>query len=133
MSDPIIRFRMDFAAPCSVGPGKIALLEGIRRTGSLAKAARELDMSYRRAWQLLTSLNSSFSEPVVVTVKGGRGGGGARLTILGEQLIGRYRAFEADTQARAARTFRSIAGKARGEASGAGRGKRRSQARNARG
>jgi molybdate transport system regulatory protein len=133
MSDPIIRFRMDFAAPCSVGPGKIALLEGIQRTGSLAQAARGLDMSYRRAWELLTSLNSSFTEPVAVTAKGGRGGGGARLTDLGEQLIGRYRAFEADTQARAARTFRSIAGKARREANAVVRRKRRSQARNARG
>jgi molybdate transport system regulatory protein len=132
MSDPIIRFRMDFAAPCSVGPGKIALLEGIQRTGSLSQAARELDMSYRRAWQLLTSLNSSFSEPVAVTVKGGRGGGGARLTILGQQLVGRYRAFEADTQARAARTFRSIVGKARRDASEVVQRKRLRQARNAR-
>jgi molybdate transport system regulatory protein len=113
MSDPVIRFRMDFAAPFSVGPGKIALLEGIQRAGSLSQAARDLGMSYRRAWQLLASLNRSFRKPVVVTVKGGRGGGGARLTGFGRELLGRYRAFEEDTQARASRAFKSIADKAR--------------------
>jgi molybdate transport system regulatory protein len=129
MSDTVIRFRVHFAAACAVGPGKIALLEGIQRAGSLSQAAREIGMSYRRAWELLTSLNTSFSEAVVVTVKGGRGGGGARLTAFGRQLIGRYRTFEADTQARAARTFRSIAGKARGETKQTARRKHRTRPR----
>ncbi len=113
MTDPVIRFRMDFATLCSVGPGKIALLEGILRSGSLSRAARDLDMSYRRGWQLLASLNASFREPVAVTVKGGRGGGGARVTDFGRELVGCYRAFEQDTQMRARRAFRRIAGKTR--------------------
>ena len=75
MSNPTIRLRVDFATLCCVGPGKIALLEAIHRTGSLSQAARDLGMSYRRGWQLLWSLNTSFRVPVVVTAKGGRGVG----------------------------------------------------------
>ncbi len=114
VTNPTIRFRVDFARPCSVGPGKIALLEGIHRTGSLSQAARELGMSYRRAWQLLGSLNASFRVPVVRTVRGGQGGGGARLTTFGQELIDSYRVFDEDIQTRAARVFRLIAARARG-------------------
>jgi molybdate transport system regulatory protein len=110
---PVVRFRVDFAAPCSVGPGKIALLEGIDRTGSLSQAARELGMSYRRAWLLLASLNTAFREPVAVTATGGRGGGGAELTRFGQELVRLFRAFERDTQARALGAFKTIATKAR--------------------
>jgi molybdate transport system regulatory protein len=88
-----------------VGPGKIALLEQIERCGSLSQAARNLNMSYRRAWQILDSLNSGFIEPVVLTSKGGRGGGRARLSLLGERLIHVYRAFDVKIQARAAQCF----------------------------
>ena len=120
VTNPTVRFRVDFATFCCVGPGKIALLETIDRTGSLSQAARDLGMSYRRAWQLLSSLNTSFREPVVVTATGGRGGGGARITPFGRELINRYRAFEADAQARAARAFKRIAAKARRGARAAG-------------
>jgi molybdate transport system regulatory protein len=112
MGAPIVRLRVDFAPSCSVGPGKIALLAGIARSGSLSQTARDLGMSYRRAWLLLASLNASFRERVAVTATGGRGGGGARLTRFGEELIELYRSFEKETQARAARTFKPIAAKA---------------------
>ena len=102
---PRIRFRIDFGSENGVGPGKIALLEQIERCGSLSQAARKLNMSYRRAWQLLESLNSSFVEPVALTSKGGRGGGGAKLTLLGERLIHVYRAFDVKNKARAAQSF----------------------------
>ncbi|HEX8783238.1 MAG TPA: hypothetical protein VF764_07705 [Steroidobacteraceae bacterium] len=88
-----------------MGPGKIALLEQIERCGSLSQAARNLNVSYRRAWQLLDSLNACFVEPVVLTSTGGRGGGGATLTLLGERLIHVYRAFDARIQARTAQCF----------------------------
>jgi molybdate transport system regulatory protein len=114
MVDPVVRIRVDFGVPCSLGPGKIALLEAIQRSGSLSQAARDLGMSYRRAWQLLSSLNASFREAVVVTAKGGRGGGGARLTGTGEELISLYREFEKGTQAHAMKAFKAIAGRVRG-------------------
>ena len=113
MTIPAVRFRIDFGHEEAVGPGKIALLERIGERGSLAQAARDLKMSYRRAWQLLESLNSCFREPVVVTSRGGQGGGGAELTALGRQLIRIYRRFDAQLQTRAARTFRPFAQLAR--------------------
>ena len=119
MSNPTVRLRVDFAAPCCVGPGKIALLEAIHRSGSLSQAARDLGMSYRRGWQLLWSVNTAFRVPVVVTATGGRGGGGVRVTAFGRKLISCYRAFERDAHTRAARAFSAIADKARSGARGA--------------
>jgi molybdate transport system regulatory protein len=113
MPTPAVRFRVDFGRDEAVGPGKIALLEHIGRGGSLSQAARELGMSYRRAWQLLASLNGSFRERVAVTAKGGRGGGGARLTPFGQLLIRAYREFDTEVQARAAERFRPISSQAR--------------------
>jgi molybdate transport system regulatory protein len=109
MPKPTVRFRIDFNRDESIGPGKIALLERIGQSGSLSQAARDLDMSYRRAWQLLASANTAFLEKVALTAKGGRGGGGAKLTPFGHELINSYRAFEKDVQAQAARHFRLVA------------------------
>lgn len=97
-ADPTLRFRVDFAAQCSVGLGKVELLEEIGRSGSLSKAARRLGMSYRRAWLLLADLNNSFDRPVAALSVGGAGGGGALLTPFGEQLITAYRRLEAVVQ-----------------------------------
>lgn len=91
---PEIRFRVDFYDQCSVGIGKIRLLETIERTGSLSEAARDMDMSYRRAWLLIESMNSEFDKPVLSATVGGSGGGGARLTPFGRELIEAYRKLE---------------------------------------
>jgi molybdate transport system regulatory protein len=100
-----IRFRLDFSRECAVGPGKIALLEHIDASGSLSQAARDLGMSYRHAWLLLESLKYCFRESVVIASRGGRGGGGALVTPFGKALIGSFRSFECDIQARARRHF----------------------------
>jgi molybdate transport system regulatory protein len=96
MKDPAIRFRIDFADNNNLGPGKIALLEAVQATGSISDAARVLQMSYRRAWLLVSSLNAAFDEPVTVAVTGGKGGGGARVTAFGADLITVYRALETE-------------------------------------
>jgi molybdate transport system regulatory protein len=103
-----VKIRIDFDAAHAVGPGKIALLERMRDCGSLSQAARELDMSYRRAWQLLDSLNASFNEPVIVTSIGGIGGGGSEITKLGLALIEAYRALEKEMTARAQQFFKPL-------------------------
>jgi molybdate transport system regulatory protein len=113
MSGAVIRFRVDLGPQLAIGPGKIALLESIDTTGSLSEAARALGMSYRRAWQLLDSLNASLRAPVTLAQKGGAHGGGSRLTTFGRQLIRVYRAFDAETQRRAVRAFRPIGAQAR--------------------
>ena len=89
-----VRFRVDFGDRCSVGAGKIELLEGIARTGSLSQAAREMRMSYRRAWLLLDDMNLSFDHPVAHASVGGRGGGGVVLTSFGSGLVAGYRRLE---------------------------------------
>jgi molybdate transport system regulatory protein len=63
-----IFLRIELTPERRLGPGKIALLEAIARTGSLSAAARELGMGYRTAWVLIDSLNAMFDEPVVKTL-----------------------------------------------------------------
>lgn len=96
MADMSVSFRVDFGPHCSVGPGKIALLESIGRTGSLSQAARSLAMSYRRAWLLLEDINTSFQQAAAQMSVGGRGGGGAALTPFGTELVAAYRTLEAN-------------------------------------
>jgi molybdate transport system regulatory protein len=87
--------RIDFPRQDRLGRGKIELLERIRDTGSISAAGRAMDMSYRRAWLLISDLNRMFSTPVVDAQRGGPKGGGAVLTAFGEELVGRFRGMEA--------------------------------------
>ncbi|MEO8314432.1 MAG: LysR family transcriptional regulator [Pseudomonadota bacterium] len=108
MLKPQTHIRIDFSGTCSLGPGKISLLEGIERTGSLSAAARALGMSYRRGWLLLHSTNEGFSQPVVALSVGGKDGGGARLTDFGRRLVADYREFEAAVDVLATKTFAGV-------------------------
>jgi molybdate transport system regulatory protein len=96
MAAPVVRFRIDFTEHSSIGPGKICLLEAIRDSGSLSQGARNIGMSYRRAWLLVESLNESFREPVTVASTGGKHGGGMLVTEFGDALIKNYRDLERD-------------------------------------
>lgn len=86
----------------AMGPGKADLLEAIAAAGSISGAGRAMNMSYRRAWQLVDLMNRSFREPLVHSATGGQHGGGARLTAMGELVLARYRALEATLEAVAA-------------------------------
>lgn len=88
------QLRILFGSAIAIGPGKADLLEAIARTGSIAAAGRSLGMSYRRAWLLVETMNQSFRAPLVGAAKGGRRGGGAKLTRNGEEVLARYRSME---------------------------------------
>jgi molybdate transport system regulatory protein len=81
-----------------LGYGRIVLLERIRKYGSITKAARSMEMSYRHAWELVDSMNRQARKPFVVTTTGGNGGGGARLTEEGENAITLFWKFYEDFQ-----------------------------------
>jgi len=86
----------------AIGPGKIALLEAIAETGSISAAARQFNMSYRRAWLLVDEMNKALARPAVSTAAGGASGGGSVLTPVGEALIRHYRAVETVSRTAAA-------------------------------
>lgn len=96
MSDAVIslKIRLQLGDDIAIGPGKADLLEGIQRSGSISGAARELGMSYRRAWLLVETMNRCFREPLVISLVGGRHGGGARLSDTGEQVLQHFRHIE---------------------------------------
>lgn len=91
--------RLDFGPGAGLGPGKIDLLGRVDEHGSISAAGRSLGMSYRRAWVLIDQLNSTFDQPVIETRPGGRGGGGARVTDFGHELIAQYRLIEREAEA----------------------------------
>ena len=88
------RIRIKAGKDIAFGPGKVDLLEAIEHTGSISAGARELKLSYRRAWDLVDAMNHCFKNPLVTRVKGGKGGGGAQLTAEGRRLLDLYRAME---------------------------------------
>ncbi len=108
MAAPVVRFRIDFAKDASLGPGKILLLEAIRDSGSLSQGARNIGMSYRRAWILVESLKQSFREPVTLANTGGKDGGGMLVTEFGDALIKNYRELEREFASLAARRLDAI-------------------------
>ncbi|ENU29691.1 hypothetical protein F991_02178 [Acinetobacter sp. CIP-A165] len=76
------------------GPGKAELLEAIQRTGSISQAAKCMNMSYRRAWQLVETMNQCFRSNLVETQTGGIHGGGAVVTELGQLVLNKFRIME---------------------------------------
>lgn len=99
MTDPAAKtlvpvLRISFPDEDRLGRGKMELLEHIRSTGSISAAGRAMDMSYRRAWLLVSEMNRMFSEHVVESQRGGQKGGGAALTPFGEELLECFRRME---------------------------------------
>jgi molybdate transport system regulatory protein len=90
---PELRIRIVFGDDEMIGPGKVELLERIAQSGSIAAAGREMGMSYKRAWELVGTLNAMFREPLVERTRGGSGGGGATLTQAGREVLELYRSF----------------------------------------
>ncbi len=96
---PATRLRVVLAPDVPLGPGKADLLQGIQETGSISAAGRRLGMSYKRAWLLVEALNGYFREPLVQAATGGKAGGGAQLTPMGQDVLARYRRMAAASEA----------------------------------
>lgn len=95
-----VRVRIHRGEEIALGPGKADLLRALVETGSIRAAAGRLGLSYMRAWTLIRLMNDCFGAPLVVSVRGGKEGGGARVTELGRTLLRCYSALaEAAAQA----------------------------------
>ncbi len=77
-----------------LGIGRMELLAHIQQTGSINQAAKAMRMSYKRAWELVQSMNKLADLPLVVTQTGGEKGGGAVVTPEGEKYLAQYQALQ---------------------------------------
>jgi molybdate transport system regulatory protein len=69
------------------GPGRVELLERIDKTGSIKQAAKQMNMSYKKAWEMISALNAKSARPVVIAQTGGEKGGGSKITDEARELI----------------------------------------------
>ena len=113
---PRLKVSIVFESGARIGPGKAALLASIRDTGSISAAARDMGLSYKRAWLLLDSMNRAFTEPVITAAPGGSKGGGASLTVFGGELLERYRHIENEAAALAREDIAALARRAQPDA-----------------
>lgn len=104
-----LRLRLLFGPEIAVGPGKVALLQAIRETGSISAAARRMNMSYRRAWLLVDTMNRCFRKPLVDASPGGKGGGGAKVTEFGATVLAKYQTMEKTATAAVSTHMKSFA------------------------
>lgn len=85
-----IRCWIDIDGEKFFGPGRAELLELIEETGSIAKAAKAMRMSYKKAWDMVSEMNSLSHKPYVVSHAGGEKGGGAEVTDAGKKMLNAY-------------------------------------------
>lgn len=94
----------------TIGPGKAALLRLIAETHSISEAARQMKMSYKRAWQLIEAMNVCFREPLVESMTGGSKGGSSQLSRVGKQVLALYNSIYAKSLKTGARELRRLHG-----------------------
>lgn len=102
------RLRLRCGKKIALGPGKAELLALIGETASIGKAAKKMQMSYMRAWTLVQEMNECFTEPLVVTVRGGETGGGAQLTKAGGSVLKLYAEMNRRCEQACAAPFKKI-------------------------
>lgn len=107
---PAFFLRLYFSEGEMMGPGKAMLLEGIAQSGSISAAGRAMGMSYKRAWMLVEAMNAMFAEPLVLSARGGPGGGGAQLSPMGERVLALFRRIEAEAAAAAEADIAALRG-----------------------
>ena len=105
---PSLSVRIDLDEVGRIGPGKILLLEQIRSRGSISAAGRAMNMSYKRAWDLVDEINRICRRTAVERQAGGKKGGGAVLTPFGLSLVARYRKIERSAESAARKELRAL-------------------------
>jgi molybdate transport system regulatory protein len=105
---PSLSVRIDLADEARIGPGKIQLLENIDTCGSISAAGRAMDMSYKRAWDLVDEINRICRQAAVERQTGGKNGGGAVLTPFGTSLVARYRKIERNAASAARKELEAL-------------------------
>lgn len=110
-----LRLRVYREDEAALGPGRAELLARIGETASIAQAARDMGMSYMKAWKLIQSMNRCFREPLIEVRRGGKAGGTARLTATGETALGLYRQMEQESRGAIRSLEERMTGLLRGE------------------
>ncbi len=90
------------------GTGKAHILKAIGQTGSINKAAKQLNMSYRRAWSHIKTIEKRLAKPLLIRIKGGKNGGGAVLTEYAKDLIQKFETLEKDAKKFVNKKYRKI-------------------------
>jgi len=92
---PSCKIWIEYQGKPVLGKGGAQILEQIEKIESISKAAENLGMSYRYVWSYLQKIQKTLGEPVIQTYRGGKtGGGGAKLTRLGKDLLDEYKRLE---------------------------------------
>ncbi|MCY3887406.1 MAG: LysR family transcriptional regulator [Chloroflexi bacterium] len=86
---------------------RLQLLQCVDETGSLAAAAKQMDLSYRRAWGKIRDIEKCLGLQLVASVSGGANGGGSRLTPEGADIIRSYQRFSARAREAVAQSYRA--------------------------
>ncbi|MBN1329006.1 MAG: LysR family transcriptional regulator [Candidatus Heimdallarchaeota archaeon] len=87
-----VKFWIEKKGVSILGPGRIAILESIEKTGSLTEATKACNISFRKGWKLINEINEQLEQPVIISERGGTGGGGrTSLTEYGKKLVLQYR------------------------------------------
>ncbi len=105
---PTLNIKIRQGKTILMGPGKAELLLAIQACGSISAAAKQMNMSYKRAWQLVDVMNTSFKTSLVSSVTGGQHGGGAQLTAFGEMVLAHYQRIQSKANASAEEELRFI-------------------------
>ena len=90
---------LEFEGERFFGPGRSELLQLIDELGSLSQAAKRMGMSYKKAWEMVTALNTQAAQPLVLLQTGGKKGGGATITTEAKQLRAYHQQLRARFQA----------------------------------
>jgi molybdate transport system regulatory protein len=90
------------------GRGRMLLLKAIEAYGSINRAAKEVNISYRKAWSYIKAMEERLGIALVERTVGGRNGGGARLTVEALEFLRNYARMEQGIQEYVDERFRNI-------------------------